>query len=159
MKVEVVVKKGFSVLGIEGRGLSSQGQQWVPPLWKEASSRFAEVENMVHKDEQGAVFMWGAMTDVDDNFEPWKEEGKYLAGCEVDDHVSPPEGWTLWKIPGFKYIVVNCEQKTYGEVFSYMLKTYLPENKLQLSGAVHECYPPGCNEGEVQLYFPIVRLY
>jgi len=30
------------------------------------------------------------MSDTDEKFESWKEQGKYLAGCEVVDNALPP---------------------------------------------------------------------
>lgn len=66
------------------------------------------------------------MSDIDEKFEPWKEEGKYLAGCEVIDKAIAPIGWTKWVIPSYKYAIVKCTQNTYGDTFNHMIKEYLP---------------------------------
>ncbi|WP_269059908.1 hypothetical protein [Iocasia frigidifontis] len=44
MEVKIVKKHSFRVIGKEGQGLSSEGEQWIPSLWKEANENFNEIE-------------------------------------------------------------------------------------------------------------------
>jgi len=159
MKVEMITKASFSVIGKLGQGPSNEGFKWVPPLWQEANSNFNEISTLAKLDADGNILgIWGAMSDVDEKFERWKEEGKYLAGCEVIDNAAPPANWVKWVIPSYKYAVIQCTEETYGTSFSYMLNEYLPQNHYNVEGAVHEFYDPKCTNGELFLYFPIEKL-
>lgn len=153
MEKKIIVKESFYVLGIEGEGLSSEGFKWVPPLWKEAS-HFEPVKELA-KIIDGGYSVWGAMSDPEMNFLPWNERGRYLAGCEVDELTEVPEGWSLWHVPGFKYVTVPCTQENYGEVFNEILSVYFKEQGYKLVGAVHESYEL---DGSLVLYFPIEKL-
>jgi Uncharacterized protein conserved in bacteria len=159
MKVELITKESFSVIGKLGQGLSSKGVMWIPPLWQAADNNFSEIRNLVKTDSQGNIIgAWGAMSDINDNFERWKDQGKYLAGYEVMDDAVPPANWIKWTIPAYKYAVAKCTQGTYNYVFSYMIKEYIPSNQYDIVGAVHEFYDPKGTKGELYLYFPIEKL-
>ncbi|WP_235206637.1 GyrI-like domain-containing protein [Paenibacillus tyrfis] len=119
--VDIIVKRKFTVIGKMGEGLATEGAVWIPPLWKEANSKFAEISNLAKLNSDGSIVgVWGAMSDVDGKFERWKNEGKYLAGCEVLDDAEAPHGWVKWVIPSFKYVVVKCNLNSYKETFNHM---------------------------------------
>ncbi|KRF13594.1 GyrI-like domain-containing protein [Paenibacillus sp. Soil787] len=131
--VEIVEKQKFSVIGKTGKGLSNEGPKWIPPLWQEANSNFIEISNLAKLDAEGNIVgIWGAMSDVDDNFERWKVEGKYLAGCEVVDDAITPSGWEKWVIPAFKYVVVKCTQDTYNETFQQMISNFTHSRSMEV---------------------------
>lgn len=156
MQVEQVSLPSFFVLGQMGRGPAGEGPRWIAPLWERANNRFDEIAHLAARDEQGNLTgLWGAMSDVEGNFLPWRGEGLYLAGCQAKADTLPPEGWTLWHIPAQRYLVVACTQQSYGEVFTAMLKEELPSRGRTLAGAVHERFHPG-REG-LELWFPIER--
>lgn len=156
--VEIVEKGQFAVIGKMGKGLALEGKEWIPLLWQEANRNFNEISNLAKLDAEGNIVgIWGAMSDVDDKFERWKDEGKYLAGCEVVDDAIAPNGWTKWVIPAFKYVVVTCTQDTYHETFHHMIANYLPLNNYTIAGAIQEFYNPKDNNGELSLYFPIEK--
>lgn len=158
MVADIIIKERFSVIGKKGQGRSDSGFQWIPSLWKEANEHFAEIGDLAKGDNGGKIVgIWGAMSDIDERFERWREEGKYLAGCEVSDDAAPPSGWSKWTIPGYKYAVIKCTQESYGEAFNYMLNEYMPQNQYNIVGAVHEYYPQD-GSGNICLYFPIERL-
>lgn len=157
--VEIIEKRQFSVIGKMGQGAAIEGPMWIPPLWQEANSNFAEISNFAKLDTEGDIAgIWGAMSDVDENFERWKEEGKYLAGCEVADEARAPIGWTKWTIPAFKYAVIKCTQDSYQEIFKYMIDAYLPENNFSIVGAIQEFYNPKDDNGGLSLYFPVDKI-
>lgn len=159
MIVDVLEKQSFSVIGKLGQGNSSQGSLWIPPLWQAANGNFHEIAELAKKDEDdNMVGIWGAMSDIDESFHRWSNQGKYLAGCEVIDGAVAPEGWTKWTIPSYKFLVVKCSQEEYGSIFNNMINSYLPEHNYQLVGAVHEYYSPQESDGSFYLYFPIERL-
>lgn len=159
MEIQTVVKQAFAVIGKEGQGSASAGWQWVPPLWQSANEHFGDITSLAKRNEDGSLAgLWGAMSDVDDSFNPWGENGKYLAGCEVTDDATAPTGWTKWVVPGYKFLAAPCTQQTYGEVFGKMIGEYLPQHGYQLAGAVHEYYDPKEQDGNLYLYFPIERL-
>lgn len=157
--VGIVEKQQFSVIGKMGKGLAIEGPMWIPPLWQEANSNFVEIRNLAKLDAEGNIVgIWGAMSDVDEKFKRWKEEGKYLAGCEVPDDAIAPNGWTKWIIPAFKYVVIKCTQDSYKETFHYMITDYLPLNNYTIAGAIQEFYYPKDNNGELSLYFPVEKI-
>lgn len=159
MDVNIIEKQSFAVIGKIGQGPSHEGFKWVPQLWQEANSNFNEISNLAKLDADGNIAgIWGAMSDVDENFEPWKDQGKYLAGCEVTEDAIAPKGWTKWVIPSYKYAVIKCTQNTYGSIFNSILKEYLPQHGFALAGAVHEFYNPKAANGELYLYFPVEKL-
>jgi len=157
--VELVEKQQFSVIGKVGEGLSSESSNWIPPLWKEANSHFVEINDLAKIDAEGNIVgVWGAMSGVIGNFERWKEGGKYLAGCEVADDAIPPDGWTKWTIPAFKYVVSKCTQESYQDTLNNILSDYLPKNNYQVVGAIQEFYNPKDKDGELYLYIPIEKI-
>lgn len=157
MEVTIVNKPSFSVIDKMGQGLSKEGAQWIPPLWKETNEKFNEIKSLARLDSNGNLSVWGAMSDTEEKFELWGNEGKYLAGYEVVDNAFTPAGWTKWVIPAYTYAVIACNQETYGQAFDYMIHEYLPHNNYTIVGAIHEYYPQdGTNR--LCLYFPIARL-
>jgi hypothetical protein len=88
MEVNIVSKSAFTVIGIEGRGLSAKGPEWVRPLWDNARSHVSNVQDLI------GPHAWGLMSAVDEPFGRWREEGKYLAGWEVEPEIKSPSGWT-----------------------------------------------------------------
>ncbi|GLI10060.1 AraC family transcriptional regulator [Paenibacillus tyrfis] len=157
--VDIIVKRKFTVIGKMGEGLATEGSVWIPPLWKEANSKFAEISNLAKLNSDGSIVgIWGAMSDVDGKFERWRNEGKYLAGCEVLDDAEAPHGWVKWIIPSFKYVVVKCNLDSYKETFNHIMEDYLPSNSHILAGAVQEFYDPKDNNGELSLFFPIEKI-
>ncbi|QHT62362.1 GyrI-like domain-containing protein [Paenibacillus lycopersici] len=157
--VEFIAKQRFSVIGKLGEGRSAESSKWIPPLWQEANSRFSEISGLAKIDADGNyVGIWGAMSDVGGNFERWREEGSYLAGCEVADDALPPAGWTKWTIPAFKYAVSKCTQESYQAALATMLSNFLPDHNLQVVGAIQELYRPNDRGGELYLYIPIEKI-
>lgn len=157
--VDIVVKRKFTVIGKMGEGLAAEGAVWIPPLWKEANRNFDEISQLAKLNSDGSmVGIWGAMSDLDEKFERWKKEGKYLAGCEVLDDAEAPNDWVKWVIPSFKYVVVKCNQNSYQEIFNYIIEDYLPNHAYSLVGAVHEFYDPKDNNGDLSLFFPIEKV-
>ncbi|MDP5276719.1 GyrI-like domain-containing protein [Chengkuizengella axinellae] len=159
MEVKIIEKKSFTVIGKLGQGLAKEGPKWIPQLWQEANSNFNEINNLAKLDSTGSIVgIWGIMSDVEENFEGWKEEGKYLAGCEVKDFAEAPNNWRKWVIPSYKYVVAKCTQDTYQDIFKYMMNEYLPQHEFNIVGAVHEFYNPNDTNGELSLYFPIQKI-
>lgn len=159
MKVDFIEKPSITVIGKLGQGKSDQGSVWVPPLWEVAHQNFHDITNLVKRDENGnPIGAWGAMSDVDNSFNPWSDQGQYLAGFEVEDDASAPVGWEKWVIPPYTYAVVKCSMENYGEAFNEILGRYFPENNLELVGAVHEFYSPQESNGDLYLYFPIKKM-
>ena len=154
MKIEKYTKESFVVIGMEGS--TDEGSGFIKRLWDDANSRFAEVEHLAKRNENGElVGIWGAMTDFSRAFHPWEDvfsKGLYLAGVECGDSAEPPEGWTKWVVPGFEYLRVECDRDS---VFSEMI-AHLKENHIPLVGAVHDFTCP--RTGKNYMYFPIRKL-
>jgi predicted transcriptional regulator YdeE len=156
---EIIVKGQFSVIGKMGKGLAIEGSNWIPSLWQEANNNFAEISNLAKLDAEGNIAgIWGAMSDVNDKFEGWQVEGKYLAGCEALDDAVPPIGWTKWVVPAFKYAISRCTQDSYKDTLHRMIAEYLPQDNYKIVGAIQEFYNPKDNNGELSLYFPVEKI-
>lgn len=151
MKIEKCIKESFTVIGKEGS--TNAGPGFVQNLWADANSHFAEVAHLAKRDKNGnLVGIWGAMSDFTRSFLPWEEDfsrGLYLAGVECRDDAQAPEGWTRWVIPGFEYLMAECDRET---VFPEMI-AYLQENNIPLVGAVHDFTCP--QTGKNYMFFPI----
>ncbi len=159
MDIRLVERVAFSVVGQEGCGPSSEGWKWVPPLWQALSEKISDIGDLFLCDMQGnPLGAWGAMTDMTRSFMPWTEAGRYLAGFEVAAESVAPSGWSKWDIPGYRYLVAGCTQTSYQEVFYAVLHEYMPKERYELVGAVHEYYGPGKGADELELYFPIAKL-
>lgn len=141
MKLPLFEKQSFSVIGKLGQGSVDKASEWVARLWQEVNGNFGEISSLVSYHDGKIAGVWGAMSDIDEEFKPWNDQGKYLAGCEIAAEVIPPDGWSIWTIPSFKYVVAECTQAEYGGTFSHIIKEYLPENNYTLVGAVHEFTP------------------
>lgn len=158
MTIDIVCKDKFSIIGKLGEGDAKKGSDWIPHLWELANGNFHEISLLAKKDENGMpTGIWGAMSDSKEWLLPWKERGRYLAGCEVYEKSNTPPDWVKWSIPSYKYAIVKCTQETYVEIFGEMIHNYLPINNYQLVGAVHEFYSPKIKDG-FYLYLPIEKL-
>ncbi|MCH1642297.1 effector binding domain-containing protein [Paenibacillus timonensis] len=157
-KVELKYVEDFTVAGRLGQGGAEKGPQWIMPLWDQANASYAMIEGIVLKDEHGAPKgTWGLMGHPDKYLGRWDDRGLYLAGCEIEADSDVPEGWTKWTVPAHTYLVADCRDTAYGEVFNEVIGTYLPEHGLKLTGAVHEHYPEPGIPAYVELYFPIAE--
>lgn len=93
MSVRIEHKESFTVIGKLGQGLAIEGPMWIPTLWQEANYNFNEIQTLAKIDNAGnLVGLWGAMSDINEGFERWTDQGKYLAGCEVLDNSVAPVG-------------------------------------------------------------------
>lgn len=156
MELKIRYLPEFTVAGVLGEGKSSEGPNWIPPLWERADSGFCVLKKTGVGFENG---VWGIMGHPDHYLGRWEEQGLYLAGCETGKEIPLPEGWTRWAVPAQTYLVVDCSQTAYGAVFSKVLSEYLPAHGLQMIGAAHEHYPEPGNPEHVELYFPVAKGY
>lgn len=153
MKMERCEKESFVVIGKEGS--TSDGAGFIQKLWEDANSHFEEVKHLAKKDENGNIAgIWGVMSDFSRSFHPWEDFGKglYLAGVECIEDAKAPDGWTKWKIPGYEYIYVECEDD---DTFAKTIQ-YLKDKEIPLAGAVHDFTCP--QTGKNYMFFPIREL-
>jgi len=154
MEVQIRTKPALTVVGIEGTGDAHKGPEWIKPLWDQAHKRFEEVKDLVTSN-QGS---WGLMSATDEYLAPWKKEGKYLAGWELNPSARPPKGWAIWNVPEKIYAVIACTFATYGEAYQFVRQQFLPKENYEPAGAVHEFYPPefkDVGKDTLYLYFPV----
>ncbi|MDF2685198.1 MAG: effector-binding protein [Clostridia bacterium] len=158
VKIKTVLKNEFTVIGKIGQGLSKDASDWVPRIWEGANKDFDQIKTIIlYNNDGGIKGLWGIMSDVQEKFEVWNENGKYLAGCEADKNAIPPEGWTKWTIPAQTYLSVACSNETYGDIFNYIKTDYIIKNNLKIAGAIHEHYPEPGNPNNIELYFPVKK--
>lgn len=154
MDIKIINKASFSVMGKLGQGSDNGGFKWISDLWEQTNKNFKEIQKFEIDNPDG---LWGIMSDIDEKFERWGDEGKYLASCEVENGSTAPEGWHMWNVPEQTYLVVPCTIKNYGEVFNNIIDKYIPDNNMQLVGAVHEHYFKNQSPENLELYFPIAK--
>lgn len=160
MELKLKFVPEFTVIGKLGEGASNEGASWVVPLWDKANADIGQIAGIVLEDESGAPKeMWGIMGNASEYLGKWTERGQYLAGCETAKDASVPDGWTKWTIPAQTYLVADCSQTKYGDVFRRTLEEYLPQHGLNMISACHEHYPEPKNPNHVELYFPIAKGY
>ncbi len=153
MEANFIKKPAFAVIGKQGS--TEDGPGFIQALWEDANAHFDQVEALAKRDEKGRLAgVWGLMSDRSLSFHPWEEnltKGLYLAGVEVEDAASPPEGWVKWVSPAYEYMVVESGQ----ESLSCALKE-LDRLGLSLAGAIYDHTSPETGEGFQ--YLPIRRL-
>ncbi len=150
--MQIVTKPPFAVLGKEGHGPAQQGPTWIMPLWDKAWKGLQEIQHLVN----GPA--WGLKSAVDEPFGHWQDQGKYLAGWEVDPDTETPDGWTRWDVPETTFAVVGCTIRTYRDAWDYVENEFLQLKGYEAAGAFHECYPPEFENPETDtfyLYFTI----
>lgn len=158
MNTIFIFKDTFSVIGKMGMGSAKNPMEWIGGIWEKANADFAQIQSIAKYDADGTLCgLWGAMSDVNERFERWSDEGKYLAGCEVTSGAVPPKGFTKWTIPAQTYVAVKTDAASYTEVWNYIINEYLPQNNLTIVAAQHERYPEAGNPNVVELYFPIAK--
>jgi predicted transcriptional regulator YdeE len=150
MQTKRIQKDAFAVIGKMGEGPAANSKEWILTLWQDATAYFSEITAITKKGESGAPFIWGAMNDVTESNKMWSECGKYIAGCEAELDAEPPKGWQKWIVPAQTYLVAECTQDTYGEVFSAVAN----DPAIKIIAAVHERYPQPDTE-ILELWFPI----
>lgn len=153
MNVEKRRKESFAVIGKEGSTMEGEG--FIQRLWNDANGHFGQVAHLAKRDGQGnLVGVWGCMTDFTRSFQPWEgfRNGLYLAGVECGGGAEPPEGWVKWIVPGFEYLVSECDG---GDTFSDTLKE-IKARGLSLAGAVQDFTDP--QTGKNYMFFPIRKL-
>ena len=152
MSIERVIKRSFTVIGIEGS--TDDGGDFIGKLWETANSRFGEIMDLCKRNANGGFAgFWGAMSDFARAFQPWEnfERGLYLAGAECEDGAEPPAGWTKWVIPSFEYLSFDRGEYDFGRAMEYV-----KESGFSASGAVHDFTDPGTGKGYI--YVPIGKL-
>jgi predicted transcriptional regulator YdeE len=150
MQTKRVYKDTFAIIGKAGEGSAANAGAWIAPLWQDANAHFGEIAALIRRNENGAPLLWGGMNDVSESNKIWGERGKYIAGCEADLTAQPPVGWQKWIIPAQTYLVAECTQDTYGEVFSAVLS----DPDINIIATVHECYPQ-TKPDVMELWFPV----
>lgn len=159
IEVSSCERDAFSILGKVIYFDKEKTTNDIEALWNDLGKKYGEITIFAKKDDHGnAVGFWGAMSDETMSFLPWKDfkEGYYMAGVEVGDRIKAPRGWEKWTIPAFEYLYARVDDN-YQEVFDYVIHGYIPENRLNLVGAVQEYNCPSEN-GQLYLFFPIKKL-
>ena len=147
-------KQSFSVIGKAGS--TNDGEGFIARLWDDANAHFSEIAHLALTDESGCPCgIWGCMTDFSGQFLPWEEHfsrGCYLAGVECQPNAKAPDGWSLWTVPGFVYLITeNQSSETFADTVRYLSDHHIP-----LVGAVQEYTTPA--DGKTYLCFPVERL-
>jgi len=150
---EMFVKEAFFLVGCDGQGPADDAGAWIPPLWDEFNAGYDKLEKLALPDARGKIPVWGAMTDPAQEFQPWGEEGRYMAGVESERYMDAI-GFAVWRIPGFVYVRVPATLATYADVYRHTLGLTFAERGWTLAGAVQEYYV----KDRMWLLFPIQRL-
>ena len=154
MEFAVVSRQEFSVVGVEGEGLASEGMHWIPPLWREACRHYPDIAPSV------AGACWGLMSAPERFLAPWNLRGRYLAGWEVRPRPAVGPGLAVWTVPAATYLTVECTMPSYAEAMELLLGRGLSEGGFVRDGAIHEFYPPAHRNPATDplfLYCPVRR--
>ena len=157
MKIEIIEKNDFEVIGKVAMGKSEEHSKWVLPLWQTFNQNIKEIVNVIKIDNNGLLAgLWGIMNDIDETFAPWSDMGKYMAGVEVKEGSLPPDGWIKWHINGGTFLKVKCNTSNYNEIFKKVINDYIPKHNYNIIGNVMEYYIP--NSKDFYLFFRIENL-
>ncbi|MFA5006770.1 MAG: hypothetical protein WC509_04845 [Candidatus Izemoplasmatales bacterium] len=150
---DLFVKEAFFLVGCDGQGPAGEASEWIPPLWEEFNAGFGKLETLARPDARGRIHVWGAMTDLAQEFQPWGEDGRYMVGVESDRYMDAL-GFAVWRVPGFVYVRVPATIETYADVYRHTLGVVFAEQGWNLVGAIQEMYL----KERMWLLFPIERL-
>jgi len=155
-KITLIHKPARSIIGIEGRGLTSEGPQWIFPLWAQAGQRRHEIADSIL--DEG----WGCMSSADEFLAPWGEgEGRYLAGWELKGEQPDIPGWTVWQLPAMTLATLKCNMADYWLALNTLHSLVEQNPKLRQAGATHQCYPPhftGSPDEEIQVMMMVEEI-
>jgi len=146
MKVPVVTKEAFTIIGIEYFGKNQKGE--IPALWQVFNERDEEIKNRMRTACYGVC---GTM-DQEGNF-------SYVAGVEVPEVEELPDGMTVKNVATGKYAQFTYKddlsklQDFYGNIHSKWLK----ENGLEYDlRPDFEYYDERfMKNGEFEIYIPV----
>lgn len=156
---QIIVKKSFRVIGVEG--MTTLQNIKIGELW----DKFCIEQNRINASEQTGNF-YGVVKyreELSLNLFNEETEYSYLAGCEVDNECSVPDGLTDYIVPEQKYAVFTHKGTVYDMwfTFNYMYQTWLINSKYEIDyGDSFECYDQRFlgkdnPDSEIDIYIPI----
>ncbi|HTQ32495.1 MAG TPA: GyrI-like domain-containing protein [Opitutaceae bacterium] len=152
MSLKFIVKPSFAVMGIEGSGPAAESVSWIKPLWAEASRHFNEIRGEVVGPG------WGLMSHPARFLDRWTDQGKYLAGWEVNQAAAARGRWSFWPVPAGIYAVIECTVKTYQEAMLLAEKSLQTDAHYEAAGAIHEHYPSTFKNPATDAFFLYVAV-
>ena len=125
MKPKIVEKNGFILLGMRYDGKNENDE--ISMLWHSFLERLNEIKNRVDSNESYGYDTWTEKINETGEF-------TYIAGVEVKDASTIPEGMTCIKIPDNKYAVFTMAStiEDVGKTVSEIYRKWLPESGLEL---------------------------
>ena len=135
MKISMVSKDSFSVIGLLASGKAANAVEWIQSLWQQAFARRSEIEAHIRPDA------WGLMSGPSSFLSQWGDKGQYLAGWELKSQPVAPKGWHIWQVPPHLFATVDCTLASYAQALEVLKAGYSQGGKYAQSGAIHEYYP------------------
>ena len=117
MEAKITTKPGFTVVGVKYFGQNKHNE--IAQMWDTDGHR---LEDIPHR--KSLTDYYGVCSNMDDqgNFE-------YVAGIEVSEAGSLPEGMVRWDVPEQTYVVVPCTIPTIGKAYEFIHDTWLPQSE------------------------------
>lgn len=150
-----VKKDDRAIIGVQGIGDVLTSEEWVPTLWFSLEEKLPDILEQLAIPEE-SIPCWGIMSDAKEWLSPWIDgEGLYLAGIDVPLQMTCPPGWHRSILPAMEYIVIRTTIPLVSEAVRFLFETVVPDEGIEIIGAIHEYYGPDYLPGEISLYAPI----
>jgi AraC family transcriptional regulator len=114
MEPKIVTKAAFTAVGLMYYGKNANNE--ISQMWGKLNPRYEEIQ---HK----TGLAYGVCGEMEEN-----GRFHYLAGFEVTEAGSLPDGMEKWDVPEQQYAVFPCSLKTIGETYQYIFDTWLPQS-------------------------------
>lgn len=152
MKVEIVDRGDFVVVGMKYRGRNEHGE--IPALWGQFMPHVGEISEPVD-----LSIYYGVMG----NYDMATGEFDYVAGAEVLPDTAVPEGMERWNVPPGTYAVITFPFSKLMEAIGHIHNTWLPASGYRHTGGPeYEYYGPAFEpedpNSEMQFYMPAERI-
>ncbi|WP_420628050.1 MerR family transcriptional regulator [Candidatus Leptofilum sp.] len=114
MEAEIVTLPAFTAVGLMYFGKNEN--QEIPQVWGKLNARIGEIAN-----KNGIAYGVCGEMHEDGRF-------KYMAGYDVSEVTSLPDGMERWDVPEQKYAVFSCTLKTIGQTYQYIFDTWFAKS-------------------------------
>ena len=158
MEVNLESYPAFKVIGIVWHGKMQDGPKEIPQFWEKTFlPRAQEIKN-AKIEAWGLANSYGVMW----NFNMEEGEMDYLAGVEVENKGSIPEGMIMWEIPSQTYAVTSAPLSKLPEIFKTFEKWFPQSDYKRIPGVAEfelygEEFHKEDGKGPVKYYIPIEK--
>ena len=148
MEPRIIVREPFTILGVMTRitrGTETPGL--FVGIWQQFEANRQTVAALARGTHYFGVNLPTDHEDVTD----------YVAGMVVDDDATVPQGLEKRRVPGGRFVVIECPVGAIGDTYRHIFTVWLREAAVEFDPAapVFEEYPPDAPPQPVRIHVPV----